>query len=114
MMTLVSKKLAGIGFVSVELEIGRKTAAESTKTLQQFVTSGPTSNTEPPSVSDMNFNLVAFLKLKRFDHSGRKADRETVSPFGDLHGNRPWIYVRYCVYPRNALVNAPRRIGKKA
>src|SRR6476620_6521630 len=110
MMTLVSKTLAGIGFVSVELEIDRKTAAESTETLQQFVTSGPTSNTEPPSVSDMNFDLVAFLKLERFDHSGRKADRETVAPFGDLHGNRPWIYVSYNVYPESVLVNAPQDV----
>ena len=39
----------------------------------------------------MNFDLIAFPEPKRFDHSGRKADRETVSPFGDLHGTSlPW------------------------
>jgi len=32
--TLVSKKLTGVGVVSIELEIGRKTATEDAKTLQ--------------------------------------------------------------------------------
>lgn len=31
-------------------------------------------------VSDMDFDLIAFSELGRFDHSGRKADGETVSP----------------------------------
>jgi hypothetical protein len=47
----------------------------------------------------MYFNLIAFLELKRFDHGDRKADSETVSPFGDLHGTLDKIYVRIYVYP---------------
>jgi hypothetical protein len=82
---LVSKKLAGIRLVSVEFEIGRKTAAEGAKTPQELVTPGLTRNAEPPGVGDIDFNLIAFFELKRFDHGSRKPDRETVSPFGDLH-----------------------------
>jgi hypothetical protein len=33
----------------------------------------------------MYFNFIAFLELKRFDHSSRKADSKTVSPFSNLH-----------------------------
>jgi hypothetical protein len=34
---------------------------------------------------DIDFDLIAFLEFKRSDHSGRKADGETVSPFSDPH-----------------------------
>src|ERR1700722_12391144 len=92
MRTLVSKKLAGIRLVSVEFEIGRKTAAEGAKTPQQLVTPGFARNTELPGVGDMNFDLITFLEFKRLNHSGRKADRETVSPFSDLHASPSFGY----------------------
>jgi hypothetical protein len=94
----VSKKLAGIGFVSVELEIRRKTAAERTKTPQQLIATGLTRNAEVPSVSDMNFHLVAFPEFKRLDHSGRKPDRKTVSPFSDLHAGSSVGYTHNQMY----------------
>jgi hypothetical protein len=64
----VSKKLAGIRVVSVEFEIGRKTATEGAKTPQELVTPRLPRHTELPDVSDMDFNLIAFLELERFDH----------------------------------------------
>ena len=77
--------LAGIRFVSIELEVGREPAAEGAKTPQQLVTPGLSRNAELPGVSDMDFDLIAFPELERLDDCGGKADSETVSPFGDLH-----------------------------
>jgi hypothetical protein len=90
----VSKKLAGIRLVSVKLEIRRETAAEGAKTFQQFVTPGLAADTELPGVSDMDFDFIAFLELKRFDHGDGKADGETVSPFGDLHARLSYGYTQ--------------------
>jgi hypothetical protein len=81
----VSKKLTGIRLVSVEFEIGRKSAAEGAKTPQQLVTPRLARDIELPAAGDMDFDLITFFEPERLDHSGRKADRETVSPFGDLH-----------------------------
>jgi hypothetical protein len=94
----VSKKLPGIRLFSIELEISRKPTAESAKTPQDLFTSRLPRNTELPVVSDMNFNVIAFLKPERFDHSDRKADSETVAPFGDLHATPPLdIHLRKCI-----------------
>jgi hypothetical protein len=76
----VSKKLPGIRLFPIELEIGRKPAAERTKAPQQFFASRLPRNTERPGVGDMNFNVIAFLESGRFDHRDRKADSETVAP----------------------------------
>jgi hypothetical protein len=81
----VSKKSAGIRLVPVEFEIGRKPTTEGAKTPQEFITPGRPRNTKLPGVCDMNFDVVAFLEPKRFDHRDRKANREAVAPFGDLH-----------------------------
>jgi hypothetical protein len=43
----------------------------------------------------VQFNLIAFLELESFDHSSRKADRETVSPFGNLHVSLPGYTSEY-------------------
>ena len=104
----MSKKLTGIRLVSVELEIGRKAAAEGAKAPQQLVTPRLARNTELPGVCDMDFDLVAFLEFKRFDHNGRKADSETVSPFGNLHATLHRIYVRWYVYPEVVQVKHQR------
>jgi len=81
----VSKKLAGIRLVSIELEVSGKPTAEGAETLQQLLAPGLARDAKLTGVSDVDFDLIAFSELKRFDHSGRKADGETVSPFGDLH-----------------------------
>jgi hypothetical protein len=94
---LLSKKLPGIRLIPVELEIVRKTAAERAKTLQEFVTPGPARDAKLPGVSDMDFNLVAFLEFERFDHGGGKADREAVSPLGDLHSLSMDIHLSECI-----------------
>jgi hypothetical protein len=84
---LVSKKLPGIRLVPVELEIGRKTSAEGTQSVQQFRPAGLARDREFALVDDMDFDLVAFLESKRRNHGGGKTDRQAVAPFGDLHAN---------------------------
>jgi hypothetical protein len=83
--TSLSKKLTGVGVVSIELEIGRKTATEGAKTLQQLVAPWLACNPELPAAGDMYFDVVGFPEFERSDHGGRKADGKTVSPFGDPH-----------------------------
>jgi antitoxin Phd len=83
----VSKKLAGIRLVPVELEIGGEAAAEGSKTSQQLVTPGFARDAEILAAGDMDFDLVAFVEAERFDDNGGQANRQTVSPFGNLHGN---------------------------
>jgi hypothetical protein len=34
----------------------------------------------------MDFDLVARFPFERVDYSGGKTDRQTVTPFRDLHG----------------------------
>jgi hypothetical protein len=46
----------------------------------------------------MDFDLIAFLEPKRFDHGGGKADREAVSPFGDLHADLLVGYTHHKMY----------------
>jgi hypothetical protein len=82
---LESKKLAGIRIIPVELEIGRKTAAEASESFQQLVTARLPRNAELPGADHMDFNLVAFSKFKRLHHGGRKTNGQAVSPLGDLH-----------------------------
>jgi hypothetical protein len=88
----VSKKLAGIRLVPIELEVGGEPAAEGAKTPQQLITPGFSRDAELPDVSDMDFDLIAFPELKRLDYGGGKADSETVSPFGDLHAEPSFGY----------------------
>jgi hypothetical protein len=87
----VSKKLPGIRFVPVELEVGGEATAEGAKALQQFVASGLARYAELSSVRDVDFDLVAFPESERFDHDGRKANRKAVPPFCDLHAGSPSI-----------------------
>jgi hypothetical protein len=82
---LVSKKLAGIRLVPVELEISGEATAEAAKAFQQLVAAGLARHAKLTPISDVDFDLVAFLKSERFDHDGGKANREAVSPFGNLH-----------------------------
>jgi hypothetical protein len=82
---LVSKKLTGIRLIPVELEIGGEAAAEGAKAFQQFVAAGLTRHAKLTPISDMDFDLVAFPEPERFDHDSGKANREAISPFGDLH-----------------------------
>jgi hypothetical protein len=97
----VSKKLTGIRLVSIELEVSGKPAAEGAETLQQLIAPGLPRDAKLAGVSDMDFDLVALLELKRFDHSGRKANGETVSPFGDLHATPSSGYTIEDMYIQN-------------
>jgi hypothetical protein len=83
----VSKKLAGIRLVSIELEVSGKPATEGAETLQQLLASGLSRDAKLAGVSDMDFDLIAFPEFKRLDHGGGKADGKAVSPFGDLHAH---------------------------
>jgi hypothetical protein len=81
----VSKKLPGIRLVSIELEINREATAECAKTLQQVRPSGLTRDTKLPGIGDMDFDLIAFLQLKRLNYGRRKTHGKAIAPFCDLH-----------------------------
>jgi hypothetical protein len=106
----VSKKLPGIRLVSIELEVSGKPAAEEAETLQQLLAPGLARDAKLTAASDMDFDLIAFPKLQRFDHGGGKADRETVSPFGDLHASLHLIYIITHVYQK-PLVEVKGAVG---
>ena len=57
----MSKKLPGIRLVPVELEVGGEATAEVAKAFQQLVAPGLARHAEPSPVSDVDFDLIAFL-----------------------------------------------------
>jgi hypothetical protein len=95
---VVSKKLPGIRRVSIELEVSGKPTAEGAETLQQLLAPGLARDAKLTAAGDMDFDLIAFPELQGFDHGGGKADREAVSPFGDLHASLRWMYILTHVY----------------
>jgi hypothetical protein len=106
---LVSKKLPGIRLVPVELEVVGKSPAESAKTLQQFLARRLASYAELPRPGDIDLDLVTLLEAERFDHGSGKANGETVSPLGDLHGElHRWIYIDLKVYPDGSKIKIER------
>jgi len=68
-------RLPAIGLVPVELEVGRKAPAKSSKAFQQLLTSGLTRHAEFTLVGNMDFDLVALFQLERVDYGGGKAGR---------------------------------------
>src|SRR6516225_3605172 len=70
--TLVSKKLPGIRLVSVELEVGRKAPAKSSKALHQFFTARLARHAELTFVGNMDFDLVALFQFECVDYQGGK------------------------------------------
>jgi hypothetical protein len=107
---LVSKKLAGIRLVSVELEIGGETSAERAKAFQKFVASRLARDAKLPPTGNVDFDLVSLLQSEHFDHDGGKPNRKAVPPFGDLHASlRVWIYNNVNVYPDETSVKKKGR-----
>src|SRR5690348_13163988 len=84
--TLVSKNLPGIRLVSVELEVGGKAPAKSSKALYQLFTARLARHAELTFVGDMDFDLIALLQFECVHYRGGKTDRQAVSPFRDPHG----------------------------
>jgi hypothetical protein len=84
----VSKKLPPIRIIPVELKIDGKPAAESTQSLKQLIAIWLARDTELSRPSDMNFNLITFLKLEGVNNGCWKTNGEAVAPFGYLH-DRP-------------------------
>jgi hypothetical protein len=77
----VSKKLPGIRFFPVELEIRRQAAAKSAQLVQEILSAWFSRNAELAGACDVNLNVVALLESQSFHHGRRKADSETVAPF---------------------------------
>jgi hypothetical protein len=110
----VSKKLPVIRLVAIEFEIDREPAAEGAKPLQQFLTAGFARDGEFSRPNDMNFDLIAAFEFERLHHGGRKANGETVAPFGDLHvtsfDTQVWnVYQSRMRVKEGAAVSAPHR-----
>jgi hypothetical protein len=85
----VSKKLPGIRFFPVKLEIPRQPTAIGAQLVQKILSAWSPRNAELACTSDVNLNFVAFLKPQGLHHSRRKADGETVAPFCNLHDLYP-------------------------
>jgi hypothetical protein len=81
----VSKKVPGICLVAIELEVGRKAAAERTQAAEHLIPSRLAHDRKPPRIGDMQLDLVALFQLQRLDHSHGKADGEAVAPFSHSH-----------------------------
>jgi hypothetical protein len=86
---LVSKKLPGIRFLPVELEVSRQPTAIGAQLIQKILSAWLPRNAKLTCAGDADLNFVAFLKPQRFHHHRRKADGETVAPFCDLHDPLP-------------------------
>src|SRR5437763_15070551 len=78
---LVSRKLPGIRLVSVELEVGRKAPAKSSKALHQLFTARLARHAELTFVGNMDFDLVALFQFECVDYRGGKTDGQTIAPF---------------------------------
>src|ERR1700727_199396 len=86
--TLVSKNESAslIRFESIELEGRRQPAAVLPQPRQQFALVGSPRDFPGPFSRDLNFQNVAFFQTERLDDGRGQSDRQTISPFGDLHG----------------------------
>src|SRR5258708_29856446 len=86
--TLVSKNESAslIRFESIELESRRQPPAELPQPRQQFARVGSLRDLEDPFTRDLNFQHVAFFQSEGLDDGRGQSDRQTISPFGDLHG----------------------------
>jgi hypothetical protein len=93
-MTLVSwnASAALIRFEAVEFEVRRQPAAILSQTRQQLASGSRPLHFEPPPACDVDLYVIALLELKGFDDAGGKAHGQTVTPFGYLHFDSPWIY----------------------
>jgi hypothetical protein len=83
-------------FFAVEDESGREGTPELAQSLQSSLTALIAPDLEGTAADDSNLDIVALLELQRFDDSGWQADRQAVSPLGNLH-SPPWIYISQCI-----------------
>src|ERR1700722_16850561 len=81
-----SKKLPGIRFFPVKLEIPRQPTPVGAQLSQKILSAWLPRHAKLARCGDVNFNFVAFLEPQGLHHNSRKPDGETVAPFRDLHG----------------------------
>src|ERR1700722_14251278 len=80
-----SKKLPGIRFFPVKLEIPRQPTPVGAQLSQKILSAWLPRHAKLARSGDVNFNFVAFLEPQGLHHNSRKPDGETVAPFRDLH-----------------------------
>src|SRR3984957_19169697 len=85
--TFVSKKLPGIRFFPVKLEIMWQPTSVGAQLIQKILSAGLPRHAKLARGGDLNFNFVAFLEPQGLHHSSGKPDGETVAPFRDLQGS---------------------------
>src|ERR1700722_19347440 len=85
---LVSKNESAslIRFESIELEGRRQPAAVLPQPRQQFARAGGLRDLEDPFTRDLNFQHVAYFHSECLDDGRGQSGRQTITPFGDLHG----------------------------
>jgi hypothetical protein len=70
---------------TVEFEIRGKPTAVLSQTRQQFPCAWRFLNLEATSAGYGNFDVIAFLQIQRLHYHRGQPNRQTVSPFSDLH-----------------------------
>ncbi len=74
-----------MGVESVELEIGGQSATVLAEPGQQLARLRFFADLERPRASHLDFDVIAFSKTQRLHHRRRQTNRQTVTPFRDLH-----------------------------
>src|ERR1700727_3434869 len=97
MRIFVSKKLPGIRFFPVKLEITWQPTSVGAQLIQKILSAWLPRHAKLARGGDVNFNFVALLEPQGLPHNSRKPDGETVAPFRNLHRLIPG-YIRLRVY----------------
>src|SRR6266481_1544645 len=94
-MTLVSKKARSplIRFQAVKPEARRQRPLQLPYPLHGLLLTAIASNFKFPRAGNSNFDVVSVFKVQSFDHRGRKADGQAVSPLRYLHGYTITSYI---------------------
>ncbi len=76
----------GMGIEPVKLEVGWQTPPELSQARQKFRGGRLLFHGKMTGIRHLNLDVVAFGQAERLDHGRRQANRQTVTPFGYLHG----------------------------
>lgn len=76
------------------MEVVGKAAAKLSEFREEFTRPGPLPDLEHARTGDVDLDVVALSERQRLDHGGGKANGKAVTPFCDLHGNRPVLDIR--------------------
>jgi hypothetical protein len=87
---MLSRWRSGIRIVTVEFEVSRHHAAETSQPVQPFLpVSFPRSIECRSGVGDLDIDVVTFLQTEGIDNCRRDPNGQAVAPSENLHGDAP-------------------------